>query len=135
MDNHYWAEFGAPVPIITPHVAGENLIRLAQQCDFTAFEYAPTDIVGHKDNRGDVLAVLNELDEFWDGILAQMNAETDLVIITSDHGNVEDWSLKGHTLNPVPTILIGARREEIAGRIRSLEDIAPAIVELLKTND
>ena len=132
MDNRYWVERGAPVPLITAHIAGENLMRLAQQFDFTAFEYAPTDIVGHKEDRGDILAVLNEVDEFWGGIVAQMNLETDLVIITSDHGNIEDWSVKGHTLNPVPTILIGARRQEAAQKIRALTDIAPTIVELLR---
>ncbi len=132
MDNRYWVERGAPVPLITPHIAGENLMRLAQQFDFTAFEYAPTDIVGHKADRGDILAVLSEVDEFWGGIVAQMNLETDLVVITSDHGNIEDWSVKGHTLNPVPTILIGTRRRAAARKIRALTDIAPTIVELMR---
>lgn len=132
MDNRYWAQMGAPVPLITPRIAGENLMRLAQQYDFTAFEYAPTDMAGHKDNRDDILAVLNELDEFWGGVIAQMNPETDLVVITSDHGNIEDWTFKGHTLNPVPTILIGAHHAEMAKAIRSLADITPAIIRLLQ---
>ena len=131
MDNRYWVENGAPVPLITARIAGENLMRLAQQFDFTAFEYAPTDIVGHKDKRADILAVLNEVDEFWGGIVSQMNLANDLVIITSDHGNIEDWSVKGHTLNSVPTILLGARREEAAEKIHALTDIAPTILDLL----
>ena len=132
MDNHYWVERGALVPLITPHIAGENLMRLAQEFDFTAFEYAPTDMAGHKDDRDEILRVLNEVDEFWGGIISVMNPQTDLVVITSDHGNIEDWSVKGHTLNPVPTILIGARREELADKIHSLADITPAIVGLLR---
>lgn len=132
MSNKFWIENGAPVPLITPFVAGQNLMRLAQRFDFTAFEYAPTDMVGHKDDRDDILAVLNEVDEFWGGILSQINLATDLVIITSDHGNIEDWSLKGHTLNPVPTILIGARRREAAEKIRALTDITPTILHLLR---
>lgn len=132
MDNSYWAEMGAPVPRITARIAGENLMRLAQQHDFTAFEYAPTDMVGHKDSRDDILAVLNELDEFWGGLVARMNPENDLVIITSDHGNIEDWTLKGHTLNPVPTILNGAHRDEAAKAIHSLADITPAVIHLSK---
>lgn len=131
MDNRYWVEQGAPVPLITPYSAGQNLMRLAQNFSFTAFEYAPTDMVGHKTNRADVLATLNEIDACWGGIAAQMDAANDLVIITSDHGNVEDWSVKGHTLNPVPTILLGARREKAAQQIHSLADIAPTIVKLL----
>ncbi len=132
MDNRYWVENGAPVPLITPYLAGQNMMRLAQQYAFTAFEYAPTDMVGHKDKRDDVLVVLNEIDECWRGIVSQMDLENDLVIITSDHGNVEDWTAKGHTRNPVPTILIGAQRAFAAQRIRALTDIAPTIVELLR---
>lgn len=132
MNNKYWAERHAAVPVITPHIAGENLMRLAQEFDFTAFEYAPTDMVGHKDSRDDILAVLDEVDEFWGGLVAQLDVEKDLVIITSDHGNIEDWTAKGHTLNPVPTILIGAGRERLANRIHSLADITPAVVELLE---
>jgi hypothetical protein len=135
MNNHFWVEHGAPVPMITAHIAGQNLMRLARQFDFTAFEYAPTDMVGHKDNRDDILAVLNEVDEFWGGILSEMDPAEDLVIITSDHGNIEDWSVKGHTLNPVPTILIGARRAQAAEKIRALTDIAPTVVELLTNSE
>lgn len=131
MNNHFWVEHGAPVPLITAHIAGQNLMRLARQFDFTAFEYAPTDMAGHKDNRDDILSVLNEVDEFWGGILSEMDPAHDLVIITSDHGNIEDWTLKGHTLNPVPTILIGAQRARAAEKIRALTDIAPAVIDLL----
>jgi hypothetical protein len=134
MNNHFWVEHGAPVPLITAHTAGENLMRLAHQFDFTAFEYAPTDMVGHKDKREDILAVLNEVDEFWGGIFAAMDCRSDLVIITSDHGNIEDWTLKGHTLNPVPTILVGAHREQAQERIHSLPDLAPTIIALLQSH-
>ncbi len=132
MDNKFWIDNGAPVPLITPHIAGENLMHLAQQFDFTAFEYAPTDILGHKDDRAGTLAVLQQVDEFWGGIVSVMNPQQDLVIITSDHGNIEDWSFKGHTLNPVPTILIGTHREQAAEKIHALTDIAPTIVWLLQ---
>src|SRR5881394_3181591 len=53
------------------------------------------------------------------------------VILTSDHGNIEDLSVRNHTLNPVPTIVWGRHRTRIAPRIRSLTDITPAIVDVL----
>lgn len=132
MSNRLWIERGAAVPLITPQRAGENLMRLAQQHAFTAFEYAPTDMAGHRDNRRRVLEVLEEVDAFWGGIGAAMDPRRDLVIITSDHGNIEDWSVRGHTLNPVPTILLGAGGEEMARQIRDLTDITPAIVRALR---
>jgi bisphosphoglycerate-independent phosphoglycerate mutase (AlkP superfamily) len=53
------------------------------------------------------------------------------VILTSDHGNIEDLSTRNHTLNKVPTIVWGANKERIANRIRTLADITPAIIETL----
>jgi bisphosphoglycerate-independent phosphoglycerate mutase (AlkP superfamily) len=52
-------------------------------------------------------------------------------LLTSDHGNIEDLSLRNHTLNQVPTLIWGEQRDRIAARVRSLADITPAIVEAL----
>lgn len=131
MTNRYWIERGAPVPLITPRQAGRNLMRIARQNALTAFEYAPTDMAGHKDDRSWMLEVLEEVDEFWGGIFEEQDPMAELVVIASDHGNIEDWTVRGHTLNPVPTILVGARREELAGEIHSLTDITPTLVGAL----
>lgn len=56
-----------------------------------------------------------------------------LILITSDHGNLEDLSTRRHTLNPVPLLIIGAQslRDEFFHRIKDLAGVAPAILELL----
>ncbi len=132
LTNKMWIEHGAPVPLITARQAGRNLMRLAQQNDFTAFEYFLTDAAGHKNDQAWILEVLAELDEFWGGLLEELDSRETLLLITSDHGNVEDWTVKGHTLNPVPTILVGAHREDLAPQIHSLVDITPAVVNVLR---
>jgi phosphopentomutase len=109
-------------------------MRLAQENDFTAFEYFLTDAAGHKNDHAWILHVLRELDEFVQGILDEMNPNRTLFILTSDHGNIEDWTAKGHNRNPVGTLLVGARLDEIAPRIHSLTDITPAILSLLKSD-
>jgi 2,3-bisphosphoglycerate-independent phosphoglycerate mutase len=132
--NRAWREHGALLPLITARQAGRNLMRLAQQNDFTAFEYSLADAAGHRNDHEWILEVLAELDEFWGGALDELEPDRSMLIITSDHGNIEDWSCRGHTLNPVPTILVGERREEIASQIHSLVDIAPAIMGLLRAS-
>ena len=67
------------------------------------------------------------------GVLTEIDLKRTSVILTSDHGNIEDLSSRNHTLNPVPTIVWGVDRERIANRIRNLADITPAIVETLTT--
>ncbi len=129
--NERWHAFDPTVPLITARDAGKNLARLARTHDFTLFEYFLTDAAGHKGEPEWTARVLTEVDELLLGALEETDLAETLIVVTSDHGNVEDVTAKGHTLNPVPTMLIGAGREQIAPRVRSLTDIAPAIVELL----
>ena len=63
--------------------------------------------------------------------LGKIDLETTTVILTSDHGNIEDLSIRTHTLNDVPTIVWGRRQNEIARKIKDLSDITPTIVSLL----
>jgi phosphopentomutase len=71
------------------------------------------------------------LDEFLAAVYQAASGEM-LVIVTSDHGNFEDFTVKTHTRNAVPTLLWGAGCRRAASRIRDLTDIKPAIIEFLK---
>lgn len=129
--NDRWIEFGADVPLITAQRAGEYLARLARDHDFTLFEYFLTDAAGHKGDPERSKRALTQVDEILRGVLDEVDLTDTLVVATSDHGNVEDLRAKGHTLNPVPTLVIGPGHQKLATRIRSLTDITPAIVEWL----
>jgi bisphosphoglycerate-independent phosphoglycerate mutase (AlkP superfamily) len=72
--------------------------------------------------------VLENLEGLLDGLLAHLDLSRHLVILTSDHGNLEDLSTKRHTLNPVPTLLWGRDAPAVATGIRDLTDVAPAIL-------
>ena len=66
-------------------------------------------------------------------LLSAWDDDAGLILLTSDHGNLEDLSTHGHTRNPVPGLLIGAlplRRAFAAGLI-DLTGITPAILHLL----
>jgi len=52
------------------------------------------------------------------------------LIICSDHGNLEDISIKGHTLNPALTISAGRGAEQMADEIKDLSQIKNAILRL-----
>lgn len=129
--NHIWRERGADVPLITARAAGMNLARLATQNDFTLFEYFLTDVAGHKADAAFTARVLVEVDELIGGVLDATDLNDTLIIITSDHGNLEDVTTRTHTRNPVPTILIGAARERLAPHIHTLADVAPALMQVL----
>jgi 2,3-bisphosphoglycerate-independent phosphoglycerate mutase len=129
--NAMLIERGEKANLRTPEEAGEVLANIAGAHLFTLYEYFITDKIGHAQDMEIARAVLPKLARFIRALLSKIDLATTTVILTSDHGNIEDLSLRNHTLNPVPTIVWGRDRERIARRIRSLTDITPTIVETL----
>ena len=129
-----WREMlGFPqAPILSTVAAGERLAHLTSQFDFALFEYWSTDYAGHKQDMAWAVRQLEVLDEVLHGLLSNIDAQT-LILITSDHGNMEDLSTRRHTAAPVPGILIGPRpaRRLFVDGLTDLTGIAPAILRLL----
>ena len=133
LTNQGWRDIlGYPdIPDITLRQAGQILAALARQHTFTLFEHYYTDICGHHQDWAQAVQTLESLDEFVGGVLDGFGDDM-LLILTSDHGNIEDLSVRGHTRNPVPTLLVGSRRHAIARRIASLADLTPAILQAIE---
>jgi hypothetical protein len=129
--NAMLIERGERVLMRTPDEAGEVLATIVQSHRFTLYEYFITDKIGHAQDRETAIEVLPMLARFIRTLLMKLDLRNSTVILTSDHGNVEDLSVRNHTLNSVPTIVWGKHREAIASRIRSLTDITPTIVDVL----
>ena len=129
--NRLLPERGYHLPPITPAEAGARLAALARSHDFTMYEHFLTDLAGHAQDMDSAVEVLENLDGFLDAVLARVDLANNLVILTSDHGNLEDLSVKTHTRNPVPTLLWGEGATALGAGIRNLSDIAPAIMRHL----
>jgi hypothetical protein len=129
--NRLAVEGGADVPLRTPEEAAAILARLAAEHRFTLYEHFLTDRVGHEQNREAAHEILGNLARFVRAVLACVDLERTTVLLTSDHGNVEDLSLKNHTLNLVPTLVWGAQRDLVRQRVRTLADITPTVVRIL----
>jgi len=124
-------ERGEEVGLRTPEQAGDVLAKIVAANRFTLYEYFITDKIGHAQDREAARRVLPMLARFIRALLSRLDLQSSTVILTSDHGNVEDLSVRNHTLNPVPTIAWGRHRARIASRIRSLTDLTPTIVDVL----
>ena len=129
--NRTLPERGEEAPLRTPEEAAAVLARVEASHRFTLYEHFLTDRAGHEQNRGVALEVLRNLARFVRAALERVDLSRTTVILTSDHGNVEDLSSRNHTLNPVPTLAWGPGRARVARRVRTLADITPAIVEIL----
>lgn len=132
IDNKYWVEkLHYKIPIISPETAAKRLLRITERNHFTMFEYFHTDHLGHGRNKVDMENRLSVLDNFLFYIFTHIGNNTNL-IVCSDHGNLEDISVKTHTRNPALTITIGKDAQLLRRRIKHLYDIKKAILGLYK---
>jgi len=129
--NKSLAEMNFDVPLLSPADAGEILAELTAIHRFTLYEYFITDKIGHAQSFEKAEIYLPQLAAFVRETLRRIDLETTTVILTSDHGNIEDLSIRTHTLNDVPTIVWGRRQHEISHKIKDLSDITPTILSLL----
>ncbi len=106
-------------------------MKIALENNFTLYEYFMTDYLGHGRYDGDAQCLLDILDEFLFTIITELKEDITL-IICSDHGNVEDISIKTHTLNPALTITSGKYAEKLFNEIQDLTQIKPAIMRLVQ---
>jgi 2,3-bisphosphoglycerate-independent phosphoglycerate mutase len=115
------------MPLLTLAGAGARLAELAQGYQFSFFEHWPSDVRGHRGPLAEAAAHLETIDAVLGGLLNAWDDANGLLIITSDHGNIEDKSSRSHTRNPVPTILVGADHAALSTQIRDLTDIAAVV--------
>lgn len=119
------------VPLYAPREAGRRLAEAARAYPFTFFEHWLTDYAGHRGSPAEARALLETFDAVLGGLLEAWDDASGLIVITSDHGNLEDLSHRRHTRNPVPTFVIGAARHVFADGLHNLADFAPRILSAL----
>jgi len=114
-------------PVMNAIEAGQKLGALATEYDFSLFEYWASDYAGHKQQMDEAIRLMESFDEVLGGLVETW--EDGLILVTSDHGNMEDLSTRRHTDADVPALVIGDRtgREEFTRELKNLTDIAPAI--------
>lgn len=130
MTNEILVQQGEEVPTISPYEAGRNLGILSLRYDFTLYEFFQTDVKGHKQLWDEAVELVERIDSFIGGFLSVVREEDVAWILTSDHGNIEDFSVKGHTLNPVPA-LCWSHRPLKWPEWDSLAEVTPGIIKLM----
>ncbi len=121
----------AEAPTMSAREAGKKLAGLAQGYDFSMFEYWASDYAGHKQNMDWAIEQLDVFDGVLESLVKNWNLDDDLVLITSDHGNMEDLSTRRHTDAKVPGLVIGMKHQRFTDGLIDLTGIAPRIRDFL----
>ena len=116
------------LPARSPAEAGALLAQVASGYAFSFFDFWLTDDAGHRWAFNEARTLIETLDGFLSGLLPALG--TTRLIITSDHGNIEDKRVKTHTRAPVPLVVVGDGAEQ-AANAKSIQDVAPLIRQFL----
>ncbi|GAB4545886.1 MAG: metalloenzyme [Anaerolineae bacterium] len=118
-------------PLYSPEASGALMVKLAREVNFAMFGTWITDEIGHRGDLARGVAFIERFDQVMAGVLSAWDDSDGVVIVCSDHGNFEDLSIRQHTLNLVPTVIIGRERAQLADQIHALTDLTPAILRYL----
>ncbi|MFO7245292.1 MAG: alkaline phosphatase family protein [Thermaerobacter sp.] len=116
---------------LTVEEAAEAALRVWDDHDLTFFEFFMTDLAGHSQDRARAEELLARLDRFAGLLLGAMDPRRHLLVLVSDHGNVERLDQRTHTDNPVPFAAWGAGAGDLVAGAAAITDVTPRLLALL----
>lgn len=122
------------LPEVTAGQAGRTLGRIAGAHRLTLYAHYRTDTVGHEGDLRAGAEALERVDAFLAGLLDTLPPSC-LLVICSDHGNIEDASERGHTRNPSLGVFVGTGAHDASERVTSLLHVAPLVIDRLGLAD
>jgi hypothetical protein len=123
--------FGLDAPRRSIDDAARTLAAASADLDFALFETFLTDKAGHAQDVAWARHEIARLERFLTVLLDAVDPARQLVLVTSDHGNLEDLSTRSHTRAQVPLLAFGAGADVVVRGATSLLDIAPRVVAAL----
>lgn len=109
--------------------AADRACNSLDKHDLVLMEYYLTDKAGHSMISSDAAESIKRIDQFIQMLLSKIGKKH-TVVVTSDHGNIEDLSVKTHTLNPVP-LLVRGNGSKYFKDITDLTGVTPAILKAI----
>jgi 2,3-bisphosphoglycerate-independent phosphoglycerate mutase len=122
---------GLDAPARSLDDAGRTLAAAAAEVDLALFETFLTDKAGHAQDMAWARHEIARLERFLAALLDAIDPREQLVVVTSDHGNLEDLSTRTHTRAPVPLLAFGRGARAFVDGARSLLDVAPRLISAL----
>jgi 2,3-bisphosphoglycerate-independent phosphoglycerate mutase len=119
---------GLDAPRVSIDEAARNIAAGAAENDVTLFEMFLTDAAGHSQDTEWARDEAVRTDRFLRILFESIDPREQLVVVTSDHGNLEDLSVRTHTRAPVPLLAYGARAADFTAGAKTLLDVAPRLL-------
>ncbi len=118
------SRFSPDVPEIEESEAAERVVRMAGHNELVLVEHYLTDKAGHERDVNQAGNILRRFDQFLGQLMESVFLNGHTLLLTSDHGNLEDLSTRSHTRNDVPLFVMG-KGAEIFHPAKSIKDVTP----------
>lgn len=119
------------LPDYSAKEAGKKLVQLSRNYDFAFHSHWMSDYIGHRGTMEQAVGLLELFDEVMEGVMEEWQDDEGLIIITSDHGNMESMNHGKHTESDVPTLIIGSDKDELTDGLSKLSDFVPRMEQFL----
>jgi len=124
-----------PLPVLAPTKAADVLATLVQSHDFTFYKYQLSDLISHMGRIELARQVFALIEDFLEAILRSVDAHETVVLVTSDHGHLEQVATShAHPKTRVPTWCFGPEPMAMADKLRRPEAIFHCLRELRAVN-
>jgi 2,3-bisphosphoglycerate-independent phosphoglycerate mutase len=121
-----------------PQVTEEVLHGIKKKYDFIVTNFANGDVIGHTSNNDAKIKCAAVVDTHLGRVIDAALAEDYVVLVTADHGNLEEMFYAdgtphvAHTTNPVKFILLDSHSHStLSLRDGKLADVAPTVLSAL----
>ena len=71
---------------------------------------------------------MERTERFLSALTDHLDPANDTLVVSSDHGNLEDLSTRGHTLAAVPALAWGRGADSLIASWRDLTDVGTGIL-------
>ena len=127
------------MPLLSLDKVTQRVIEgIQQKYDLIVTNFANGDVIGHTPNNAAKVKCAEMIDSALARVLQKARDEGYVVLVTADHGNLEEMTHPdgtphvSHTANPVPFLLIDSRLgSTVHLRAGRLADVAPTILSAL----
>ncbi|CAN5194501.1 metalloenzyme [soil metagenome] len=118
---------GVAAPKRTLAEAARAIAAASSELDVALFELFLTDVAGHSQNVDFARFEIEKTDRFLSALFRAIDPRAQTVVVTSDHGNLENLATKSHTNAKIPLISYG--KDALAyTSARDLRDIVPRML-------